>query len=410
MAAARSRVASAERDLLIHEKSIAQNQEVDEFLRDKFTGEGLYQWMAGRLSSLYFQTYRMALDASLSAQTAWQFERGRGDTFVDFSYWDSMRKGLLAAEGLRLALDRMDALTGTVDTRALEIERTVSLASLNPLALQALRTHGVCDFDLPEVMYDYDYPGQYMRRIKNVSLSIPAVVGPYQNLKATLTQTKNVVVLKDDIAAVRFLLTGKGSAPAGTLREDWAPHQQVAVSRGVDDSGLFVVDFHDERYLPFEGTGAVSSWRLEMPKETNHFDFDQLTDVVVTVRYTARPSATLRPQVETELATLPMTLGYYIDARQAYPVDWTAFMRDHSDPAAQTLSFTFTPEWRGFAKSLVLDEVMIRLATRDVTWPAAASFATLTIGTVAKTPEFVHGIADLTGLNLPREVFTGTWK
>jgi len=41
------------------------------------------------------------------------------------------------------------------------------------------------------------------------------------------------------------------------------------VSRGVDDSGLFNLDFRDERYLPFEGTGAVSSWTFSLPPDTN---------------------------------------------------------------------------------------------------------------------------------------------
>ena len=31
---------------------------------------------------------------------------------------------------------------------------------------------------MPEWMFDLDYPGQYMRRIKNVSLTIPASPAP----------------------------------------------------------------------------------------------------------------------------------------------------------------------------------------------------------------------------------------
>jgi hypothetical protein len=40
--------------------------------------------------------------------------------------------------------------------------------------------------------------------------------------------------------------------------------QSVATSNAQNDSGLFELNFRDERYLPFEGTGAISSWRLEL--------------------------------------------------------------------------------------------------------------------------------------------------
>jgi hypothetical protein len=29
------------------------------------------------------------------------------------------------------------------------------------------------------------------------------------------------------------------------------------------DAGMFELNFRDERYLPFEGAGAISEWRLE---------------------------------------------------------------------------------------------------------------------------------------------------
>jgi len=62
----------------------------------------------------------------------------------------------------------------------------------------------------------------------------------------------------------------------------------VATSHGQNDAGMFEVSFRDDRYLPFEGAGAVSRWRIELPKDCNAFDFDSLSDVVVRVSYTAR--------------------------------------------------------------------------------------------------------------------------
>jgi hypothetical protein len=77
-----------------------------------------------------------------------------------------------------------------------------------------------------------------------VSVSLPVTVGPYPDLRATLTQTYN---------AVRMT-----AAADGPLKENMRASQQIAVSTGVDDDGLFVFNFDDERYSPFEGTGAIS--------------------------------------------------------------------------------------------------------------------------------------------------------
>ncbi|HWW37829.1 hypothetical protein, partial [Pedobacter sp.] len=47
--------------------------------------------------------------------------------------------------------------------------------------------------------------------------------------------------------------------------------------------------FKDERYLPFEGTGAISSWRLELPaSEIRQFDYNTIADVIVHIKYTSR--------------------------------------------------------------------------------------------------------------------------
>lgn len=70
-------------------------------------------------------------------------------------------------------------------------------------------------------------------------------------------------------------------------------YQQVALSQGINDSGLFQLDFNDERYLPFEGTGVESKWKLEFPGWANTTEnaaktlLESLDDVIIQVRYTA---------------------------------------------------------------------------------------------------------------------------
>jgi len=51
---------------------------------------------------------------------------------------------------------------------------------------------------------------------------------------------------------------------------------------GQNDSGLFETNLRDERYLPFENSGVVSEWQLELPanpskKDPRQFDYDTTT-------------------------------------------------------------------------------------------------------------------------------------
>jgi hypothetical protein len=325
------RQAMAAQELAIHQQSIAQTQELAQFYRQKFTSQELYQWMMGEVGVLYFQTYQLALDLARMAERAFQYERNTTDTYVTVNGWDSLHKGLLVGEALTLNLNQLDKAYIEQNDRQLEIEKTISLGQLDPLALLQLKRKGYCEFQLSEAFFDLDFPGHYLRKIKSISLSIPAVVGPYQNIHATLTQQSNHVVITPDIETVQFLITGektKQKTPdSSKLQSNWQANQQVALSRGVNDAGLFELNFNDERYLPFEGTGAVSSWTLRMPKASNRFDFDSISDVIMTVRYTACDGGeTFRQDLLTKIKTLQVMNGYRLfTARQINAASWQAF-------------------------------------------------------------------------------------
>lgn len=70
----------------------------------------------------------------------------------------------------------------------------------------------------------------------------------------------------------------------------------MGISHGQDDAGLHQLNFGDERYLPFEGTGAVSTWRLQLPRPTKSKEQEKLinglTDIIVHVRYLAKAGGT----------------------------------------------------------------------------------------------------------------------
>lgn len=287
--AAQFQQAFAQQEIAQLEKQVSQLQAVEDFLKNKFTSQQLYQWTLGQLSTLYFQAYQLAYTMAQQAEQAWQFERGKQQTFTHPGHWNELYHGLVAGEALQLDLQRMEKAYMDQNERKLEIEKVISLNQLSPQALLALKSKGSCIIELIEKDFDFDYPGHYFRQIKNISLSFPSLLGPYQNIHATLTQTSNRTLLQADADGVQYLLgvNNKTQPDNSILRVDARVYQQVALSQGLNDSGLFELNFNDERYLPFEGTGAISSWQLDMPKEDNALHFDSLADVVIRLRYTA---------------------------------------------------------------------------------------------------------------------------
>ena len=225
--------------------------------------------MANQLSGLYFQTYKLAYDLAKSAEKAYQYERDTAEIYINFGHWDSLKKGLLAGERLILELNQLEKAYLDEDTRLFEIEKAISLAYINPLALIELRTEGICKFQLQEELFDCDFPGHYCRKIKTIAISIPAIAGPYENIKATLTQTSHRTLLQPDTTAL-IANSVKFNTNSDNVRSDWIKNQQIAISRGVNDNGMFELNFRDERYLPFEGTGAVSNWESQMPSDESH--------------------------------------------------------------------------------------------------------------------------------------------
>jgi Tc toxin complex TcA C-terminal TcB-binding domain len=62
--------------------------------------------------------------------------------------------------------------------REYEITKHVSLSKLDPLALAQLKQTGECFVSVPEALFDLDYAGHYLRRIKYASMTVPCVTGP----------------------------------------------------------------------------------------------------------------------------------------------------------------------------------------------------------------------------------------
>jgi Tc toxin complex TcA C-terminal TcB-binding domain/ABC toxin N-terminal region/Neuraminidase-like domain/Salmonella virulence plasmid 28.1kDa A protein len=296
--AAEIRKAMSERELFNHNLQMEHSLQYFEFLKDKFTNEELYSWMSGQLSDVYFQSYQMAIELAKKAEKAYRFETNESSSnFIGYAYWDSLKKGLLAGEKLQTDLRRMEISFMDKNKRQFELTKNVSLAMLNPTALIELRENGTCHFEIPELLYDIDYPGHYMRRIKSLSISIPAVTGPNTNVNCKLyleqaRYRKNTDLLEGypciGVDDSRFIFDLSGG-------------ESIACSSAQNDRGMFEFNFNDERYLPFEGAGAITKWKLELPSTFRQFDYDTISDVIMQINYTALEDGSLKVEAESNL-------------------------------------------------------------------------------------------------------------
>lgn len=287
IASAQARADITRRSLDVHMTTIDQADEVLALYREKFTSYGMFSWLSTRLHRLHREAFNAAVSMAQMAERAYRFER-EDDNAIGLSgdYWDAQRAGLGAADALLLDLNRLEQRFIETNFRTLEIEQSFSLSQFDPSALVLLRETGACTFEVPELFFDLAYPGHYRRRIKAIRLTMPCVVGPYANVGATL-RLKHSSVRK--------------TATTGAMGISDVPLRHVAAiatSSGQSDSGVFEFSFRDERYMPFEGAGAISGWSLSLPKSARTFDYRTISDVILRIAYTAYADDTLRDQVD----------------------------------------------------------------------------------------------------------------
>jgi hypothetical protein len=348
--------AQRRRDQALHELNSHRRQmehaaEEQDFLRDKFTAHDLYLFMQREATSLYYKMYDLALRTARQAERAFNFERGHTTRrFVPSETWSDLHEGLMAGERLDVAMRHMEKAYLDENVREYELTKQISLRLHFPAEYLRLRATGRCEIAIPEWMFDLDHPGQYMRRLRGVTLTLPCIAGPYTNVNCTLTQLGSMTRIDPTLrpAPRRCCCEGGHHSPYELCHGDpravreFVAREAIATSSGQNDSGLFDLNFHDERYLPFEFHGAVSRWRIELPPENNYFDLEMLSDVVLRLNYTAREGGEMLRRAANEVAQrhLPGDGWCLFDVRHDVPDAWRLFLERRHE---RVLDLHFTP-------------------------------------------------------------------
>lgn len=339
--AAKIRIEIMQRSLESHNKTVEQAEEIFEFYRDKFTSIDLFTLLSSQMNRIYREAFNATFAVAKMAEQAYHFERqDDSTTLLGNDYWKAPQAGLMAGERLLLDLHNLERRFLETNYRDLEVEQSFSLAQFDPSALLKLQHQGECNFSIPEVFFDLAYPGHYRRRIRALRLTIPCVVGPYTDVGATLRMTKSYLRTEPKTAA-----SARAEVP---LRHTTV----IATSTAQNDSGVFEFSFRDERYMPFEGAGAISDWTLTLPKTFRPFDYGTISDVIVRVSYTAEEDGALRTDVEEQNAALEGRLLNYL--------------ANVGMPHVFSLRHDFPDAWSKLTRSPVNTSVDIELTERHV--------------------------------------------
>jgi hypothetical protein len=289
-------LAIAHREYDIARLGQAQAAATLKLLTTQFTNADLYQWMSRTLGEVYRYFLQQATVTARLAQAQLAFERAeQPQLLVQNDYWQSPaeltagrsgpdRAGLTGAERLAADVTRLDQYAFSTDRRRLNLSQTFSLAQSMPVEFLTFRETGVLGFATPMRMFDADFPGHYLRLIRQVRLSMVALVPPSRGIRATLSSNGISRVTVPQATGFADLV----------LRHEPAT---VALTSPVNATGTFDLDTQAEMLLPFEGSGVDTTWRLELPPAANPFDFGSIADVLLTVEYTALSDVGYRIQV-----------------------------------------------------------------------------------------------------------------
>ncbi|MEP3890332.1 MAG: neuraminidase-like domain-containing protein [Hellea sp.] len=339
IAASEIRLMTAEKDLQIFDQQVENSQTNYDYMRSKFTNKQLYSWMAGQLKTFHRQAFELAINMARQAQLAYKRELGEDAGIIRADQWDSSRAGLLAGESLSLQLKTLDEkyLRQKASLNEYELSRSVSLRRLDPAKLWKLKTDTKSEviFKLPEWLFQENYSGKSLKamRLKSVAVSLPCTVGP--NVKIPLK-------LRLDRSEIRWQ---GGDAPVSYTGPE---AKEIITSTAANDAGRFEPSLNSAQYQPFENAGVISTWGVELPTNLE-FDPSTITDLILHIRYTARPHSEERPElVDPPIAPpgkFPLSLRH--DLRGEW-LDLVKAIRDGNVPDEDTIT-QFTPTTIGHA-------------------------------------------------------------
>ncbi|MGN7200356.1 hypothetical protein [Arthrobacter sp. SAFR-044] len=354
-------IAKAEQDV-----STRQNEQAKAtlaLLTSQFTSPDLYLWMSDTLGSVYRYFLQQATATARLAQDQLAFERAEPvRTFIGVDYWKAPQgsrkapvmdtKGMTGAELLLQDLLRLDQYAFSTDERRLNLSQTFSLAQILPMDFLQFRRTGQLSFATPMSWFSQDFPDHYQRLIRQVHLSLIALVPPDRGIRATLSNTGISRVTTPGIF---------GSFTDVVLRRDPV---SVAVTSPLNATGVFDLDLQPEMLLPFQGSGVATQWQFSLPKAANPFAFASIADLLVRIDYTALADPDYGALVIRELnANLDRSSDCVFSLARDFPDQWYELNNPGPDGVRSTTLTLSRNNFPADLQGLLTTQVAIGLST-----------------------------------------------
>jgi hypothetical protein len=360
--------------LLAAKQRVLQASDTLMALQGQYLSAAMYGWLVQVLGGVYRFFLQQATATARLAQAQLAFDRAEvAQSFIRSDYWQppaallppqgiTNTLGLTGAEQLAEDLTSLSQYAFSTDHRRLNISQTFSVASSAPVEFLAFRETGELTFATPMAVFDQDFPGHHHRLIRQVTLSVIALVPPTRGIRATLSN--------NGISRVTTQATLGGFGDIA-LRRDPA---EVAITSPVGANGVFVTDDQSSLLLPFQGSGVDTTWGLSLPKAANPFDYSSISDVLLTIDYTALSSADYRSLVVRALNTNRTRGGDCVfSLARDFPDQW--YLLNNPDDPTAPRSVTVTLPVASFplnVDGLAASALTMQLASTGVALSAVA--------------------------------------
>ena len=246
------------------EREVLRSEQMYDVLSEKFTNDELYNWLEKELGTVFRQYVKLLTDVALMAEKAYHFEidgkTGVTPEFINKTYWEGLRKGLLAPERILLDLRRMEKAYLENDEHRVVITKPIMLTGQFESTDEANSPYTYSIDNLGDVITG-DFATFSDRRVLDVYVHVfsETSISPYSCINAEIRLTS---------------LSNTGTC--------WASSMAQIHEDQLD------VRFMNDKYLPFEGVSLDnSSWTIKVSGQ-----IPENARIVMFVKYTATTCGT----------------------------------------------------------------------------------------------------------------------
>ena len=365
-------LANDRKRIVEQERKIAKIQsnhanDVVEFLSNKFTNAELYEWMSGVLENVYRYFLQQARAMAKLAENQLAFQRQvPPPVFIQADYWSptneqtllvgsndeaSDRRGLTGSARLLKDIYQLDQYAFETDRRKLQLTKTFSISRMDPYGFARFQQTGTIVFDTPMSVYDRDFPGHYLRLIKQVRVSVEALIPPTEGIRATLSSfgISRVVIGEDNFQEV-------------VIRRD---PESVALTTPINATGVLELQQEPLKMLPFESMGVDTRWEFRMPKASNPFDYRTIADIIFTIEYTALNSLDYKQEIIKRLDR-QMSADRAFSFRHQFADQW--YDLHHPEQSGTPMAVRFNTRREDFPPNIEdirIEHILLYVACKD---------------------------------------------